>query len=85
VRITNSKIVAADETYQLVVGKASTVRAHYNMLQLDLQENSTPGRKLVIEARAYNDAVAFRYISSSMIFCFFHTQKKEIETSFNFL
>ncbi|MEO6358782.1 MAG: glycoside hydrolase family 97 protein [Ferruginibacter sp.] len=63
VRITNSKIVAADETYKLVVGKASTVRDHYNMLQLELQENSAPGRKLVIEARAYNDAVAFRYIA----------------------
>ncbi len=63
VRIINSKIIAADETYQLVLGKTSKVRDQYNALRLELQENTAPGRKLIIEARAYNDAVAFRYIA----------------------
>jgi alpha-glucosidase len=63
VRITNSKIAAGNEAYQLVLGKAGKVSEQYNALQLELQENSSPGRKLTIEARAYNDAVAFRYIA----------------------
>jgi hypothetical protein len=63
VHITGSKTITTDETYQLVVGKASKVHDHYNALQLELEENTAPGRKLIIEARAYNDAVAFRYIA----------------------
>ncbi|WP_207632579.1 glycoside hydrolase family 97 protein [Foetidibacter luteolus] len=63
VHITGSKTSSVDETYQLVVGKAGKVRDQYNALQLELQENTAPGRKLVIEARAYNDAVAFRYVA----------------------
>ena len=63
VHITGSKTTTTDETYQLVVGKASKVHDHYNALQLELEENTAPGRKLIIEARAYNDAVAFRYIA----------------------
>jgi alpha-glucosidase len=51
-----------DSTYHLVTGKASTVRDHYNALRLNLAEPAGQERKLVIEARAYDDAVAFRYI-----------------------
>ena len=53
---------SADETYQLVTGKASEVRDHYHALRLDLEENNHAPRKLAIEARAYDDAIAFRYI-----------------------
>src|SRR5439155_21424315 len=49
-----------DDTYHLVTGKAGVVRNHFNALQLDLEDAN--GRKLSIEARAYNDAVAFRYV-----------------------
>ncbi len=52
----------ADETYQLVTGKASTVRDHYNSVRLDLTEREPGVRKLAIEARAYDDAIAFRYV-----------------------
>ena len=31
-------------------------------LTLDLEETRTPGRRLTLEARAYNDGVAFRYV-----------------------
>lgn len=51
-----------DSTYHLVAGKASTVRDHYNAIRLDLAEPSGDQRQLSIEARAYDDAVAFRYV-----------------------
>ncbi len=62
VRIVNARQDKKDETYQLVVGKASTVRNQYNSLQLELEETVAPNRKLTIEAKVYNDAVAFRYV-----------------------
>lgn len=51
-----------DRQYRLVTGKCSTVRDRYSALQLDLQEPSAPRRKLSVEARVYDDAVAFRYV-----------------------
>jgi alpha-glucosidase len=62
VRVVDTSRSTTDETYRLVTGKASTVRNHYNALRVELQENSGPQRKLSIEARAYDDAVAFRYV-----------------------
>ncbi len=53
---------AVDETYRLVTGKASTVRDHYNAVQLELDEQRPPARKMSVEARAYDDAIAFRYV-----------------------
>ena len=51
-----------DNTYRLLAGKASLVRNHYNALRIDCEEPEFPNRKLAIEARAYNDGVAFRYL-----------------------
>lgn len=51
-----------DDTYQLVTGKASVVKEHYNAVQLDLAEEQGSKRKLTIEARAYDDGLAFRYV-----------------------
>jgi len=62
VRIVNAASSTADESYRLITGKASVVRNHYNALRLDLEEPDAPGRKLTVEARAYDDAVAFRYL-----------------------
>jgi alpha-glucosidase len=62
VRIVNTAFSKTDETYRLVTGKASSVRNQCNALRIDLEETGDPGRKLVIEARAYDDAVAFRYV-----------------------
>jgi alpha-glucosidase len=61
-RITAQTPSAVDETYRLVTGKTSIARDHYNGLRLDLEENGEDRRKLSIEARAYDDAVAFRYV-----------------------
>jgi alpha-glucosidase len=62
VRIVNATATTTDETYRLVAGKASSVRNHFNALRLEVEEPAAPTRKLVIEARAYDDAVAFRYL-----------------------
>jgi alpha-glucosidase len=51
-----------DETYKLVAGRAGAVRNRYEALAIDLEENSGARRKLRVEARAYDDGVAFRYI-----------------------
>ncbi len=62
VRIVNATPSSADETYRLLTGKASEARNHYNALRVDLEEPSGLRRKLTIEARAYDDAIAFRYV-----------------------
>jgi alpha-glucosidase len=62
VRIVNAARSQTDETYKLIAGKASSVRNHFNAVRVDLEETGTPGRKLAMEARAYDDAVAFRYV-----------------------
>jgi alpha-glucosidase len=62
VRIVNQAASQTDETYHLIAGKASTVRNHFNALRVELEETGAPGRKLAMEARAYDDAVAFRYV-----------------------
>ena len=62
VQITGQSASEADETYHLITGKISTVRNHYRALRLDTAETGGLQRKLQIEARAYDDAVAFRYV-----------------------
>lgn len=62
VRIVNAAPSRGEENYRLVTGKASAVHDRYNALRLDIEETEGLRRKLVIEARAFNDAVTFRYI-----------------------
>ena len=61
-RIVRAAPSEADDDYRQVAGKTSSVHDHYKALRLDLQETNGPGRELAIEARAFNDAVAFRYV-----------------------
>lgn len=58
-RVDQGKI---DQTYHLLAGKTSVVRDLCNTAHLDLMETFGSHRKLSIEARAYDDAVAFRYL-----------------------
>ncbi|MGC2656755.1 MAG: glycoside hydrolase family 97 N-terminal domain-containing protein, partial [Bryobacteraceae bacterium] len=51
-----------DETYTIPAGKSNPVRNRCNTLSVSLQETTRPHRKLTIEARAYDDGVAFRYL-----------------------
>ncbi len=62
VLITEAVPSAADDDYTLVTGKTSRVHDHYNALRLELGEDGLAPRKLTIEARAYDDAIAFRYV-----------------------
>ena len=60
--IAKTEATTTDETYRLVTGKASEVRDHFNALRLELEERGEAHRSLMIEARAYDDAIAFRYV-----------------------
>lgn len=62
VHITGQTPSKADETYTLVTGKTSSARNHYNGVSLSTEENNGLHRRLNIEARAYDDAIAFRYV-----------------------
>ena len=62
VRIEHVEQGKIDQTYHLLAGKASIVRDVCNTVHLDLVETFGSHRKLSIEARAYDDAVAFRYL-----------------------
>jgi len=62
VRITSTSTDGRDGTYHVIHGKSNPVRDHYNALRVELRETRTPPRVFTIEARAYNDGVAFRYL-----------------------
>jgi alpha-glucosidase len=53
---------AADDEYQLVVGKARRVRNHYREVTIPLEEGGGQRRQICIVARAYDDGVAFRFV-----------------------
>jgi alpha-glucosidase len=55
-----AKPEAVDETYAVPVG-GRRVRNHYNSLIAQYIQNGSLGRRVTIEARAYDDGVAFRY------------------------
>jgi alpha-glucosidase len=61
-KITGAAPSSGDQTYDLVAGKAKTVRDHFNQLSIDFQEPRGAGRKLRLIVRAYDDGVAFRYV-----------------------
>ena len=62
VRIVNTVASEADSTYRLVTGKVASVRDRHNELRVELEESSGLKRKLTVEARAFDDALAFRYV-----------------------
>lgn len=50
------------DDYTLLAGKTSHVHDPYNGVTLTVTEPNAPARTMIVEARAYNSAVAFRYI-----------------------
>ena len=62
VRIESSKASSVDETWKPVQGKANPIRNRYNAVTVQTVEMGANGRRLVMEARAYDDGVAFRYV-----------------------
>src|SRR5688572_1810244 len=64
-----------NENYKLIVGKASTVKNHYKQVTIYLADETNKNLKINIEARAFNDGLAFRYV----------LPKQEGQTSFTLL
>jgi alpha-glucosidase len=62
VRIESSQPSSQDETWKPVQGKANPIRNHYNAVAVRTVETGAAGRRMVVEARAYDDGVAFRYV-----------------------
>ncbi len=62
VRIETSQQSSQDETWKPVHGKTSPIRNQYKAVAVQTVETGQPARRLVVEARAYDDGVAFRYI-----------------------
>jgi len=67
VRIESSQASSQDETWTAVQGKTSRIRNHYNAVSVETVETAANGRRLVVEARAYDDGVAFRYTVPSSL------------------
>ncbi|MGQ3052411.1 MAG: glycoside hydrolase family 97 protein [Roseateles sp.] len=53
--------LAEDRIIPLVATKAATARDHYHGATLSFREAGGPRRRLLIDTRAYDDGVAFRY------------------------
>ena len=51
-----------NESYQLIVGKASMIKNHYRHTTISLQDKLNKNYKFNIEVRVFNDGVAFRYL-----------------------
>ena len=62
VRIESSQASTQDETWTSPQGKANPIRNHYNAVAVQTVETAANGRRLIVEARAYDDGVAFRYV-----------------------
>jgi alpha-glucosidase len=62
VRIESSQASSQDETWNSVAGKANPIRNRYNAVTVQTVETAANGRRLLMEARAYDDGVAFRYV-----------------------
>jgi len=60
-KLQSSQKSAFDETWVQPWGEIKNVRNHYNQLLINLEEENSPNRKLVIEFRIYNDGAGFRY------------------------
>ena len=61
VRMSKSSTSQTDETYRPVFGKTSSVHNRYNALTVELSDMNGQIRHFAIEARAFDDAIAFRY------------------------
>ena len=57
---TGAKAETVDQSYTIPLGKTSTVRDHYNGVRAEFEDAA--GAKLTIEARVFDDGVAFRYV-----------------------
>lgn len=61
-KIVDARTRSVDQTYDLVVGKARTVRDRFTETTVEFLETGGLQRRLRVIARAYDDGVAFRYV-----------------------
>lgn len=61
VKIESAQTASQDETWTAVQGKANPYRNHYNSAAVQTVAQAAGGQRLIVEARAYDDGVAFRY------------------------
>jgi alpha-glucosidase len=62
IRITQATPGSGVDDYDQIAGAASHVHDAYNSVTLTVEEPEKPGRTMAVEARAYNGALAFRYV-----------------------
>ena len=51
----------ADEQYELITGKTSSVNEHYTEVLISLQQSGPTKKQVGLRVRAFNDGIAFRY------------------------
>jgi alpha-glucosidase len=62
VRIVASRPGSVDETYNVLHGRSNPVRNVCHTVTVEVVEQGRQARKMTVEARAYDDGIAFRYI-----------------------
>src|SRR5213083_2434306 len=60
-RIVDTSSNTVDETWTQPWGEVARVRDHHNELRVSVAEVASPGRRLVVAFRVFNDGVGFRY------------------------
>lgn len=65
VRLSRATPGSGADDYNEVWGKTSHVHDAWNSIAVEVSEPGPHGRQMTIEARAYNDALAFRYVVPS--------------------
>ncbi len=61
-KLTNTVRLDSVENYTLLTGRSSVVTDSFRQMSLFLKEINSPYRQLIIQVRAFNDGVAFRYL-----------------------
>jgi len=62
VHITDTRMGDGVDDFRLANARTNSVHEVYRSLTLQLEEGAAPMRRFTVEARAYNDGIAFRYL-----------------------
>ena len=84
VHMTKSESGKGVDEYSLTTGKTSKVHDEYNSLTVEVSETGAGGRKMSIEARAYEGGVAFRYVLPTQPLALKEVRLRQEATQFQF-
>lgn len=84
VHVTKSEAGKGADDYTLTTGKTSKVHDEYHSLTVEVAESGAAARKLVIEARAYDGGVAFRYVLPTQPLALKEVRLRQEATQFQF-